>query len=71
MHDFIIKELMNQPMKYENENCNISIPEGNSYRDLKRSAKGPCFKVSSERLSPEIDIQMRPIIPKLTQLNVA
>ena len=37
-------------IKNENEICTILIPEGNSYCRRERSARGPRFKVSSERL---------------------
>ena len=47
------------------------MQEGNSYCRLKRSAKGPRFNVSSERLSPEIDIFIQSPIPKITEPNNA
>ena len=55
--------------KIENENCTILIPEGNSYCRLKSSARGPRFKVLSERLSIEIDILIRSPIQVLTEIN--
>ena len=57
--------------KLKIENCTVLIPEGKSYCRLKRSAKGPWFKVSSKRLSPDIDILIQSHIPKLTELDVA
>ena len=55
------------------ENFTVSIPEkipGNSYCRLKSRAKGTQFKISSERLSPEIDILIRSTIPELTEIDV-
>ena len=54
-----------------NKNENLLILEGNSYCRLKRSGKGPLCQVSSERLSPEIDILIRSPIGKLTKPEVA
>ena len=58
-------------MKKMKKNCTIFIPEGNSYCRLKGSAKEPRFKVSSERLSQEINILIRSPILKLTEIDVA
>ena len=46
--------------RFENENCSMHIPiipkgEINTV-DTREELKGPGFKVSSERLSPQIDI---------------
>ena len=53
------------------ENCTIFIPKGNSYCRRKSSARGPRFKVSSEGLSAEIDIQLRSPIQVQAKANVA
>ena len=47
-------------------NYTVSSPEGNSYCCLERSTKGPRFKVSFKRQSPEIDKQIR---SPITMLN--
>ena len=51
------------------ENCTISTPKGNSYCRRKSSAGGHRFKVSSERLSTEIDIIIRSPIKARNQVR--
>ena len=50
--------------------CPLLIPDGNSYCRRKSSARGPWFKVSSERLSTEIDILIRSPIQVQTKADI-
>ena len=47
--------------KMKIDNCTILIPKGNSYCRHNSSARGPPFKVSTEGLSEEIDIPVKPL----------
>ena len=53
------------------ENCILLITDGNLYCRLKRSPKGTRFRVSSKRLSPEINILIQSPIQELIEPDVA